>query len=166
MLNRLRLSICGTALVAVLAACAAHAGPPHVTRVPPPTFQGTTSIRWIDWSSRVAVRWPITAKRRQLVIAPAWKADEFLGFYIADGRQIVSVLRTDTRGELSAMLADFAFQTAGTPGDSISWGIAGAVAAPKLPPPPPEPGGLPAIYVNHVLNAAGRLDESVLVREL
>lgn len=161
----IRTSICAMAMA--MAAAAGGNAAADTLRKTKPTPSAARHVRAAAYSTAPAtLTWPTTAKRRQLVISRGWRGDENYVWFIADGRTVVSVFLTATREELGTAIAKFArdmtFATVGSPTDSLSWGIAGAIIKVPPPPPPPEPGGLPEWYVDQVMQTAMRMDDHVL----
>ena len=161
----IRTSICAMAM-AMAAAAGSNAAADSAKKMKP-TPSAARHVRAAAWTTAPAtLTWPTTSRRRQLVVSRGWATDENYVWFISDGRTVVSVFRTATRAELDASILkfvrDMAIPTTGSPLDSLSWGIAGAIIKVPPPPPPPEPGGLPEWYVDQVMQTAMRMDEHVL----
>ena len=152
-------------IMMVTAACATGSAPPAVA---PKASRAALDAKPVLWNSRdpsVPVV-PTSIKHLQVVITGGWSKDEHYAWLISDGTDVIRLYRcsgTEISDIVEAAVRTV-YPTKGTPLDAMSIGVLGAIHNPG-PPPPPDPGGVPELYVQQVMKAAWGMNQEQVQAE-
>jgi len=145
----------------ILAAAACAAG---TTQQPtaPKASRAALDVKPIVWAARdrsEAVL-PASVRRVQVVITRGWAKDEHYAWLVSNGTDVIRLYRCTSAeiGDIVEAAVRTVYPTKGTPLDAMSLGVLGSIHTPG-PPPPPDPGGVPELYVQHVMKTAWGMNQ-------